>query len=165
PVPRGRAGDLLSPTGPAQFRLHTVPRRQLEGEARRLADHAGAPDRLSDLPAGMAGHGVAAAPAAQLHHRHAGGELSVRRARAHRPRALSDVARARHAARNAGGAAVASGAEREDTKARAAGTYPRPACGARVTELPARAVPNSATLMDSRARQISGRSRKSADSP
>ena len=52
--------------GPAQSLLRAMPRRQLGQEARRQHDPAGAPDRLSALPAGMAEPGLAAAAAAQL---------------------------------------------------------------------------------------------------
>src|SRR6266705_7195110 len=83
-----------------------MPRRQLEGEARGLADHAGASERLPDLSAGMAERRLAAAAAAQLHHWHAGRQLSARRERAGRSRAVPDVARPRHADGGAGGAAV-----------------------------------------------------------
>ena len=70
------------------------------------ADPAGPSDRLSALPAGMAEPGLAAAPPAQLPDRHARRALRARRAGICRARALPDVARARHADRDAGGAAV-----------------------------------------------------------
>src|SRR5262249_17731105 len=71
-----------------------------------LADHAGAPDRLSDLSAGMAERRLAAAALAQLHRRHAGPKLSARGKRAGRSRAVPDVARTRHADGVTRGAAV-----------------------------------------------------------
>ena len=71
--------------------------RQLAGNV----DPAGAPDRLSALPAGMAGPRLAPAAAAQLPGRHARRALRVRRARARRARALPDVARARDDDRDA----------------------------------------------------------------
>ena len=49
---------------------------------------------------------LAAAAAAQLHDRHARGDLCLRRARVCRSGALPDVARARHDGRDAGGAAM-----------------------------------------------------------
>ena len=69
-------------------------------------DSAGAADRLSALSAGMAGAGLAATAAAQLPGRDARPVLRLRRAGICRPRALSDVARARDAGRDTGGAAV-----------------------------------------------------------
>src|SRR5204863_1631249 len=54
----------------------------------------------SDLPARVAGHGIAAAPPAQLLHRRACGTVRVRLAGVRRARALPHVARARHEARD-----------------------------------------------------------------
>src|SRR5947209_1701515 len=55
----------------------------------------------------MAEPRLAAAASAQLPDRHARRALRVRRAGVHRPRALPDVAGARHGARDAGSAALA----------------------------------------------------------
>ena len=87
-VPRRRARAVQPAPGPAQSRLRAVPRRQLGQEARRQRHPAGAPDRLSALPAGMAEPRLAAAPAAQLPDRHARGALRVRRAGIRRARAF-----------------------------------------------------------------------------
>ena len=63
-------------------------------------------DRLSDLPAGMAESRLIAAAAAQLHDRHARGDLCLWRAGVCGYGALPDVARARDEDGNAGGAAM-----------------------------------------------------------
>ena len=54
-IPRGGARGVQSPAGTAQPLLRAVPRRQLGQAARRQRHPAGASDRLSALPAGMAG--------------------------------------------------------------------------------------------------------------
>ena len=64
----------------AQPVLRAMPRRQLGQASRRQRRAAGPPDRLSGLPAGMAEPRLVAAALAQLHDRHARGELSLRRA-------------------------------------------------------------------------------------
>ena len=92
--------------GPAQSRLRQLPRRQLGQAPGRRGDHAGPPDRLSALPAGMAIARFAAAPPARLHVGHPRPALRLRRAGTGRAGTLSDVARPRHADRGAGGAAV-----------------------------------------------------------
>ena len=55
--------------GPAQSRLRQLPRRQLGQAPCRDRHHAGAPDRLPVVPAGMAKRSVPAAPPARLHPR------------------------------------------------------------------------------------------------
>src|SRR5204863_1057641 len=79
--------------------------------ARRHADTAGASDRLSDLSAGVAEHGLARAATAQLHDRRARRALYVRLPRDGAARALSHVARARHEARDTSGAALEKSGE------------------------------------------------------
>ena len=71
-----------------------------------LGHHAGPPDRLPDLPAGMAIAGIAATAPAQLHHRHPRAGLQLWRTGAGRTRTLSDVARPRHDDGDASGATV-----------------------------------------------------------
>ena len=105
-IAKGR--DAVHATaGPTQSRLRQLSRRQLGQAAGGIGDHAGASDGLPALPAGVAIAGIAAAALARLHHRHPGAGLRLRRAGTGRARTLSDVARTRHAGRNAGGAAVA----------------------------------------------------------
>src|SRR5262249_51950796 len=91
----------------AQSLLCAVPRRQLGPQARRRRDPAGPPDRISALSPRMANARIAAAAAAQLLVRNARRLLSLGRTRISRSRTLSDVARARPAGRDSGGAAVA----------------------------------------------------------
>src|SRR5262249_57857745 len=91
----------------AQSLLCTVPRRQLGPKARRRRDPAGPRDRISALSPRMANARIAAAAAAQLPVRNARRLLSLGRTRIRRSRALSDVACARHAGRDARGAALA----------------------------------------------------------
>ena len=105
---RSRARALRSPPGPAQPLLRAMPRRQLGPAARRQHDPAGAPDRLSALSPGMAGARLAAAAPAQLPDRHARRDLRLRRARVRRAGGFPDVARARHADGDPGGATVAA---------------------------------------------------------
>ena len=93
-VPRRRPRHLPSAPGPAQPRLRQCHDdhwgQQLAGNVIPQAHPTGYP--LYRLE--WQGAGLAAAPAAQLPGRHARGAVRVRRARARRPRALSDVARA-----------------------------------------------------------------------
>jgi len=86
--------------------LLAVPRRQLGAKTCRRSDPTGPPDRISAVSSRMADTRIAAAAAAQLPVRHTRRLLSLWRARIGQSRTLSDVARTRHAARNAGGAAV-----------------------------------------------------------
>ena len=79
-------------------------------QPRRHADPAGASDRLSDLPPRVAGHGLAAAAAAQLHDRRARRAVRVRRAGVRRAGVLPDVARARDEARDPRSPALSSAA-------------------------------------------------------
>ena len=79
-VPRSRPRAVQSAPGPAQPVLRPMPRRQLGQAARRQHHPAGASDRLSDLPAGMAEPRLVAAAAAQLHDRHARRALCLWRA-------------------------------------------------------------------------------------
>ena len=78
-VHRGGPQALRDAPGPAQSLLPELPRRQLGPEARRRAAGAGPSERLPALPARMAERRLAAAPAAQLPDRHAGGALCLRR--------------------------------------------------------------------------------------
>ena len=73
---------------------------------RRQHDPAGPPDRLSDLSAGVAGAGLAAATAARLLRRRARGSAALRRARARGAGALPRLARSGDARREPGGAAL-----------------------------------------------------------
>ena len=73
--------------------------------------HARTSDRLSAVPAGVAIARLAAAPPARLPVGHPRPALRLRRAGTGRTRALSDVARPRHADRGAGGAAVTGGSQ------------------------------------------------------
>ncbi len=63
---------------PARPVVRAVPRRARRRAARRQPDPAGASDRLSDLPARVAGPGLAAAAPAQLHDRRARRALCAR---------------------------------------------------------------------------------------
>src|SRR5471032_2779514 len=83
-----------------------MPQRQLGPQTFRCAHPAGAPDRLPALSSGMAKPGLVATPPAQLPDRHAFRALRIRRAGICRARTLFDVARARHADRNARRAAL-----------------------------------------------------------
>ena len=78
-LPRAGRRDLPAPPGPAQPQLRHLPRRQCRQEARRRDHSAGASHRLSDLSPGMAGAGLAEAPAAQLPGRHSRRGLCLRR--------------------------------------------------------------------------------------
>src|SRR5262245_8590552 len=109
-VPASRPQAVHPAPRAAQSLLCTVPRRQLGTKARRRRDPAGPPDRISALSPRMANAWIAAAAVAQLLVRNARRLLSLRRTRICRSRTLSDVARARHAGRDSGGAAVASAA-------------------------------------------------------
>ena len=73
---------------------------------------AGASHRISVVPARMADGRLAAAAPAQLPDRHARRDLCVRVTRVRRARDLPDVARTRHADRDARGAAVARAPDR-----------------------------------------------------
>src|SRR5258706_4973743 len=105
-LPESRAESFLPAAGPAQPRVRAMPRRQLGQAARRQHDPAGASDGISDLPPRVAGHGLAAAPAAELLYRRARRALRVRLAGIREPRALPDVARARDAFGNPGSPAL-----------------------------------------------------------
>ena len=76
--------------------------------AGRQPDPAGPSDRISNLPSGVARPGVSATAPAQLHDRRACRALSLRFARAGRARALSHVAGAGTAHRDARRAALTS---------------------------------------------------------
>ena len=82
---------------------HDAARRPAPG---RQPDPAGPPHRLPDLPAGVAGPGLAAAPAARLPERRARRALCLGRAGVDRAGAVPGLARARHADGKPGGAAL-----------------------------------------------------------
>src|SRR5215467_9419197 len=119
---RGRRAHLALPASrpravhpaprAAQSLLCTVSRRQLGPKARRRRDPAGPPDRISALSPRMAIARITAATAAQLPVRNARRVVSLGCTRIRGSRTLSDVARARHAGRNTGGAALALRHER-----------------------------------------------------
>ena len=73
---QGAAIWAASP-GPAQPELRHLPRRQRRQEAGRRHHPGGPSDRLSDLPPGMAGPGLAQAAAAQLSGRRSRRGLSL----------------------------------------------------------------------------------------
>ena len=100
--------DTLRPApGPAQPLLRAVPRRQLGPASSPAAPIPQAhPTGYPLYRLEWQSARLAAAAAAQLPDRHARRALRARRARIRRSRALPDVARARHAGRDAGRAAV-----------------------------------------------------------
>ena len=95
PIARTGARALRGAPGPAQPLLRALPRRQCRQALGRQPDPAGAPDRLSALPARMAVGRLAAAAPAQLPRRRARRALSVRRAGIVELELYPDVARAR----------------------------------------------------------------------
>ena len=101
-VPRAGGRDLCASPGPAQPVLRHLPRRQCRQEAGRRHHPGGPSDRLSDLPPGMAGPGLAQAAAAQLSGRRSRRGLSVRGLGICRPRGLPDGSGEGHDIRVAG---------------------------------------------------------------
>ena len=107
PVIASRPCAVRRPAGPAQSVMRAMSQRQLGQGTRRQRHPAGAPDRISDLSAGMAEPRVAAAAVAQLRVRPSAPRLYALGA----PDddcagSVPDVARPRHADGRARGAAV-----------------------------------------------------------
>ena len=101
-APRSTGAARASSTSPAPSATTTMPARSSPAST----IPRGASDRLSDLSPGMAGAGLAEAPAAQLPGRHSRRGLCLRRSRIRGARDLSDGPRQGHGARRARRAAL-----------------------------------------------------------